>query len=733
MNRGNVAKTAQQWRDTLASREKKLKEDWLETAKSILDLYDGKKGKGAAYNILYANTETLLPALYNSLPRPEVSRRYTARDPMERQLDGAISQVAERTLEFLIDTNDEGYESFDSVCQSVVFDSILPGMGQARARYKAEDGGYQTICWEHIPYDRFLWGFARKWEQVPWVAFGHDMTKEHFEATFPAFTKKAAYKEFKWAEDAENETEADNRKQYGPTILVWEAWDHATQQVSFVSESFSDEFILQEPYPCHLSSRFPCPKPLYFVKKTSDLVPKPLYTVYQTLAEDLDDVTKRLARVIRAIRVRGVYNSQIAEFEKVLGDANDNALIPSENANTLFTEKGGLEANVWLMPIEMLVKVAQQLYVAQANIKQTIFELMGISDIQRGSTAAGETASAQTIKDKWSNVRLRRSQREVATFCRALLRVGLEMAAELFTPATLFSITRLPYPFQPVPEGPPSWPLISQVMRDQLQRTYRVDIETNSTVDLEATEDKESIAEFMNAFGQMMAGFKPILEQQILDPTLLKEVMLEVTKRYRFGRRIEGVLEQMQPPQQQQNVEEVKAQAELALEKQAVGHEKNLAQYERRLYTLQGQLLEEKAESARLSVRLQEAQSGNTLARVEGKIRENELTADFSGKIRSKDQQIAEKMIETKLKDATNALQRIQDAVGAQMKETVKAVQQRPQIDPELQREIKQQYELLLKLIQTMSAPRKKTIIEDEQGNVIGVEEELLEIREGDK
>lgn len=237
----------------------------------------------------------------------------------------------------------------------------------------------------------------------------------------------------------------------------------------------------------------------------------------------------------------------------------------------------------------------------------------------------------------------------------------------------------------------------------------------------------------MNAFGQMMAGFKPILEQQILDPTLLKEVMLEVTKRYRFGRRIEGVLEQMQPPQQQQNGEEVKAQAELALEKQAVGHEKSLAQYERRLYALQGQLLEEKAESARLSVRLQEAQSGNTLARVEGKIRENELTADFSGKIRSKDQQIAEKMIETKLKDATNALQRIQDAVGAQMKETVKAAQQRPPIDSELQKNIGQQLELLTKLIQTMSAPRKKTIIEDEQGNVIGLEEELLESHGGGK
>lgn len=715
-----MAKTVQQWRDTLATREKKLKEDWLDTAKSILELYDGKKGRTAAFNILYANTETLLPALYNSVPRPEVSRRYTARDPNERQLDAAISQVAERTLEFLLDTNDEGYENFDSVCQSAVFDSLVPGMGQARARYRAEGEGYQTISWEHIPYDRFLWGFARKWEHVPWVAFGHDMTKEHFETTFPAFAKGEVYREYKWDEDSSEVVESDDHKQYGPTLLVWEVWNHATQEILYTSESFADEFVQKEAYPCRLASRFPCPKPLYFVKKTSDLVPKPLYTVYQDLAEDLNDVTRRLARIIRAIRVRGVYNSQIAEFEKVLGESNDNALIPSENANVLFTEKGGLESNVWFMPIEMLVKVAQQLYIAQGSIKQTIFELMGISDIQRGSTAAGETASAQTIKDKWSGVRLKRSQREVATFCRSLMRIGMEMAAELFTPATFFSITRLPLAFQPVPGGPPSWTQVTEMMRDQLQRTYRVDIETNSTVDLEATEDKESVAEFMNAFGQMMGGFKPILEEQILDPVLVKEIMLEVTKRYRFGRRIENVLEQMQPPPPKKQEEDPKAQID-----------KITAQYENRLLQVQGQLFDEKAESARLSVKLVEAQSGNTLAKVEGKIRENELTADFAGKLRTKDQQITEKAIESKLKEAAGSLQRLQDQVGMQMKETVKAVQQRSPIDPALQKAISQQQDLLTQLIQAMTAPRRKTIIEDEQGNVVGLEEEFLPAPKG--
>lgn len=738
-------KNAAYWLKTIQRRQKVLSKEWIKDARRIVELYDGAK-EGMRFNILYSNTETLLPALYNSVPRPEVSRRYTARDAAERQQDGAIAQVGERTLEYLCDTNDEGYETFDDAVQSAVFDSLVPGQGQVRVRYKSKDG-YQALCWEHLPYDRFLWAFARKWEHVPWVAFGHDLTREGFEKFFPEFIKTEKYRQIDWEEREESqEGETEGEKQYGSTVLVWEVHIAATKEIKYVCELASDQFLLEEPYPCDLSSRFPCPKPLAFVKKTADLIPRPLYTLYEHLAEDLNDTTRRLARVVQAIRVRGVYNSQIAEFEKVLS-ADDNQLIPSENANVLFTEKGGLAANIWLLPIEDLVKVAQQLYVAQGNIKQTIFEMMGIADIQRGSTAAGETAAAQTIKDKWSGVRLKRNQREVAKFCRSLLRIGLEMAGELFTPATLRSITRMPFlmdsevearmqqmmlqaqqngeRFQPPAQRPVTWEQISRLLKDQLQRTYRIDLETNSTIDIEATEDKESIAEFMNAFGQMMAGFKPMLEQQALDPELMKEVLLEVTKRFRFGRRIETVIEQMQPPQPQQG-QDPKPQ----LEKMAAEHAKAQAQ-------LQGQLLTAMSTVQQLKIEISELQARITLEQIGGKLRENQVTAEMGDKLRQKDLQMADKAIDTRFKMAAGELKRMQEGISRELKGATGQLQEAKVADPVLREGIQQQLQAFGQIVETQQAllgaiqqlgqliatPKYKELVEDEQGRVIGVKE----------
>lgn len=729
---------AQRWLEKVQRRERQLKKSWTDRARKIVEVYDDVK-EGRRFNILYSNTETLLPALYNSVPRPDVSRRYTARDQNERELDAAISQVAERSLDYFCNTNDEGYESFDDAVQAAVFDSLVPGQGQVRVRYKSEEG-YQSICWEHLAYDRFIWAFARKWEHVPWVAFGHDMTREKFNNTFPEFVKTQAYADIRWdeLEPAEESGDGEEGRRYGATVLVWEVHEAETRKIRYVTDLVPDQFLLEESYPCDLSSRFPCPKPLHFVTKTADLVPKPLFTLYASLAEDLEDVTKRLARIIRAVKVRGVFNSQIAELEKVLRE-DDNALIPSENASTLFTEKGGLDGNIWMLPIEDLVKVAQNLYVAQGNLKQTIFEMMGIADIQRGSTAAGETAVAQSIKDKWSSVRLKRAQRDVAKFCRSLLRIGLEMAAELFTPATFASITRLPLPtdrqvqmqqmqmltqaradgqpLQGLPPKPPTWESVTATLRDQLQRTYRVDIETNSTVDLEATEDKEQIAEFMNGFGQMMAGFKPMVMEGVLSGDLVKEVLLEVTKRYRFGRRIESVLEQMQAPQPQDDGGQAK------LEKQAVEFARSQAQ-------LQGQLLEAKGQIETLKIQLAEAKVG-------GKLRENELTADFAGKLRSKDLQMADKAIDTRFKQAASELKRMQDSISQQLTGATQSLQDAKIADPVLRETVQQQLAAvqqmqesqaavlqgLNQLARVVAAPRRKTLVEDENGEVIGVDE----------
>lgn len=101
------------------------------------------------------------------------------------------------------------------------------------------------------------------------------------------------------------------------------------------------------------------------------------------------------------------------------------------------------------------------------------------------------------------------------------------------------------------------------LLADDLQRNYHIDIETNSTVDAEATEDKQNLGEFLNAIAQFMNGVAPLVQQGVLPFDAAKAILLAVSRRYRFGPEVEDDLKKMQAPQQQGGGTDGKAKAEL--------------------------------------------------------------------------------------------------------------------------------------------------------------------------
>ena len=101
------------------------------------------------------------------------------------------------------------------------------------------------------------------------------------------------------------------------------------------------------------------------------------------------------------------------------------------------------------------------------------------------------------------------------------------------------------------------------LLANDLQRNYRIDIETNSTVDAEATEDKANMGEFLNAVAQFMNGVAPLVQQGTMPFDAAKSILLAVTRRYRFGTEVEDDLKKMQPTQPQGNGADAKAKADL--------------------------------------------------------------------------------------------------------------------------------------------------------------------------
>ena len=145
------------------------------------------------------------------------------------------------------------------------------------------------------------------------------------------------------------------------------------------------------------------------------------------------------------------------------------------------------------------------------------------------------------------------------------------------------------------------------VLNNDLQRRYRVDVETNSTVDAEATEDKQMVGEFLNAMAQFLSGVTPMVEKGIFPFDAAKEVMLAVVRRYRFGDEVEEALKSLKAPNTAGKANpKVKAEQEkLELEKQRAQQDMRITQQKAELeIALKKAELEAKMEQMKLEKEL---------------------------------------------------------------------------------------------------------------------------------
>lgn len=564
----------------IKEREKAFESGWWKPAKSAVELYncspeEGEKvSQDVAYNILYSNTEVLLPSLYSAQAKPDVRTRFKGTDLKP------IPEVIERFLTIATDGAQPGFESFDEAVKDSVLSSLTAGAGFIRLRYY-QDQPF-PIQFESLPYKDFLWGKAKKWAKVPWVCFKYELTKDDMfkQMGIPNEDGEADVK-FKATADAEGKKDL--------SCCLYEFWNKSTKEVWFLCEEWEDVVIDVQPDPLGLKGFFPVPGLLQLTLKPGGLEPTPLYEYYKKQAEELNRVTVRLNKVLSAIRVRGVYNALLGDdLANLLSDTEmENALLPAQDA-ALLAQSGGFEKQIWLLPIDKLITVAQQLYVARESIKQVIFELTGLSDIIRGSSQASETATAQDLKNKWGTVRLRKMQTLVANYIRDLFRMAVDCGSSRVPPEIWQQLTQMGIPLasekamaqqqmqhqmqlaqqqaaMQMPGQPPSPPpkpdpallkiLQSPTMEEILKkissdidRTFTVNIQTSSTIDLDTASDKAEVSEFMNAMGQLLAGLQPLAG---LGPTGLeasKAILVAVCQRFKFGLQIVDSIMGIQPP-----------------------------------------------------------------------------------------------------------------------------------------------------------------------------------------
>lgn len=657
------------WSEKLQQSDKRLKE-FRKEGRRVTAIYEAEKKETIQFNILYSNTETVQPALYNNVPRPVVQRRFKDEDPLGK----IAADVTKRTLEYLIDSNDQDYSNFDNMMAQAVLEGLVPGWGLTRFRYHPKFGAElpkeegtekplyevdaETVCGEEVPWDRIQMGYAKKWKDVPWLGFEHFFTKEEVAEHFgKELAEKVPYTACAGEEDDENEDRKTGDKRGEQLAHVTEIWDKGSKKVMFLCAGYG-EMLKSEDDPLELSGFFPCPEPVAFMSKISNMIPRALYAMYEEQAKELNTCTIRINKIMKAAKVRGFYDATLTGLKELMAQ-EDNTLLPAENVSAMLQGQT-LDKAIWFFPIEKLVGMLQQLYVQREQVKSVIYEITGISDILRGSSAASETATAQNIKNQWGTLRLKKMQKRVMKYVRDSLRIMAEIAVTKLSAETLAAMTGLSYPTgqekataqqalaqlqqmaqvaqsqggQPPPPPPPellkaaqspSWDDIMGLLRDDLQRNYRIDIETNSTVDAEATEDKQDVAEFMNAMAQFMNGMMPVIEQGIMSFDVAKGILLSIVKRFRFGTEVEDQISQMKGPPPKTEGEDPK----LAAEKAKIAAETEVGKQQLQMQ-MNKATAEQEMGKAQMKMAMEKAAAEQEFAKEALRLKSEELQADHA-------------------------------------------------------------------------------------------------------
>lgn len=605
----------------------KREKDWRQVGKAILATYRGTKRKKNSFNILWANTEVLRPALYNSTPKPDVRRRFRQND----KLGKAVSEVSQRSLAYCVDAYD-----LDACLVNDVLDALLPGRGQSRVKYipkiktipKASSGTppasvdaagdatheeveYEQALCDHVQWDDFIHGPGKVWQEVQWVGFKHRLTRDDLIEKFGEEIGRKITLDDADDSDLKDKSNEDLKDTF-KRALLWEIWDKDGGKVFFVNESYRESVLYPDGEdgtpPLKFKNFFPCPRPLMLVEDTGNLIPDPLYEQYKEQAQELDRISTRINKIIDACKVRFVYDPTLTELKSLM-EAGDNEGIPAEQARA-WMANGGIEKAIWWMPIEQIAAVLQQLYLARDAAKAAIYEITGISDIIRGATDPNETLGAQKLKANSASLRLQRMQREVQRYTRDLIRLLAEVIGEHFDPQTLAQMTGLQFPTnaqkqeiqltiqafqqsgqQMTPEiqqkaeqaqqalSMPSWEDIMGVLRSDMQREYRVDVETDSTVAQSLSQDMEGLHEVLTSVVELFTGLGPAVQSGALSIEAAKAMVMTVVRRARMGMEVEDALESgMQEPKPQADPKAAAEAAKQAQAQQQAQHDQQMAQ-----------------------------------------------------------------------------------------------------------------------------------------------------------
>jgi hypothetical protein len=550
---------------------------------------------GARFNILWSNVQTLIPACFARLPQPSVGRRYKDNDPVGR----VAALLLERALEYEV----QHYSNYKSAMTNCVQDRFLGGRAQAWVRYEphiepmdspATDDGFQITedveneGAEQAPTE-YLDIECTPVDYVAWNDFGHEVARTWEEVTCVwrrAYMGREALVE-RFGEEIGDKIPLDTKppeikKMDGNEChqaVVYEIWDKSQNKAVWLSKSMHEIIDTRTPGEKDklpkLEGFWPCPKPLYATITTDSLVPIPDFVYYQDQANTLDILAQRIDELIKALRVRGVYDSGTQELARLFTEGANNNLIPVKNWGA-FAEKNGLKGAIDLVDILPFAQALDHCYKAAEQVKQQIYEITHIADILRGVTDPNETLGAQQMKGQFASMPLRDMQKSVEEFAQELIQIKAQIICSQYSDETIFKISGAS---QLSPEDQQLIPQALALLRDKPMRGFRIEVAADSMVQMDEQRERQERTELLAAVGGFLREALPIAQGAPMLVPMLMELLKFAVAAFKAGKTMEGIIDQAadqlkqaasqpKPPPPDPALEKAKLDAQVKMQQQ---------------------------------------------------------------------------------------------------------------------------------------------------------------------
>jgi hypothetical protein len=632
------------WHDQIETAQKTF-DKWEKRGQKVVKRYrderDAIEMPRMKFNILWSNIQVLFPSLYGRQAKPEVSRRFSDQDPVGR----LASTMLERVMEY----ETTQFADFDNAMRGVVEDRLLPGRGTAWIRYEPiivggspevegqlEDSQeaqvydvveepVERIDAAHSPIDYVYWADflhspARTWDEVWWVARAVYMTKEEGVERFGDVFKNVSLTSQNTDMDGKNPMTA--KMTYDKKAKVYEIWNKRSGKVCWIAKGYP-QALDERDDPLDLEEFFPCPRPLLATTTTGTMIPVPDYCEYEDQAQELDNLTQRIYLLTKACKAVGVFNAEFKELARMFSEGVDNKLFPVTGWAAM-SEKGGLKGAIDMMDTSQIIVTLRELYSAREQVKQSIYEIMGISDILRGSSKAQETLGAQQLKANFGSLRLRSAQGDVARFATDVFKLKAQIICKFYPPELIVEMSGVMNTQDG--QNPELLQAAIQMLSNSTIRDFHIQVEADSLAQIDEQAEKQAAAEAVETIGSFLQSSLPIMQSVPEMLPMMSEMLLFLVRRFRAGRGMEGAIEQAmkalsdkaaQAAQQpQQNPEMMKLQADQQAEQMRMQAQ---AQTEQMKMQADAQLTQVKAQ---LDMQMQQA-------KVQAEMQLQQMKAEF--------------------------------------------------------------------------------------------------------